>query len=319
MLSLTNAIRETARELLTTGKVDVVIGYERGSVPLRATPVFIRDAAQVERLIWDETCENVLANFLKDTKGKKAVVAKGCDSRAIALLINEGQLNRDDLYIIGISCAGVVDRRKIETELGGEILAADLGGGKVYAAGVESEKTYDFTDVKDKTCRQCRYPNPVLCDVHLGEAIERPLGSLAEEYADVIAAENLSPQEREAICQAEMAKCTRCYSCRNACSLCYCPECFVDANAPRWVSGGTSVAENLFFHTGRLMHLAGRCVACGACARACPQGVDIQILKRKITKDVLELYNHEAGLCETCQPALNEYTTDDQQPFLVKE
>ena len=319
MSSLTDSIRATARELLASGKVDVVIGYEQGSVPLRATPLFVRHAADVNRLIWDETCENILANFLKETKGRKAVIAKGCDSRAIAMLINEGQLQRDDLYIIGISCPGVVDRRKIEADLGGEILSATVEGGKVSASGVESEKTYDFTDVVDKTCRQCRYPNPVLYDVHLGSAIDRPLLSLEEDYADVIAAEKLSPEEREAICLAEMVKCTRCYSCRNACALCYCPECFVDCNAPRWVSGGTTAAENLFFHTGRLMHLAGRCVGCGACARACPQGVDIQILKRKITKDVLELYQHEAGLCETFQPALNEFSTEDPQPFLVKE
>jgi hypothetical protein len=71
MRNINDSIREAARELLAAGTVEVVIGYEQGSVPLRATPCFIRNIEDVDRLIWDETCENNLAKFLKDTKGKK--------------------------------------------------------------------------------------------------------------------------------------------------------------------------------------------------------------------------------------------------------
>lgn len=316
MNNLVNDIRETARQLLADGKVDVVIGYEKGSLPLKATPCFVHSAAGVDALIWDETCENNLANYAAKTPGKKAIVVKGCDSRALAVLMQENQLVREDLYLIGVSCHGVIDQRKIAAEVG-EILEASVNEGKIAVKGMEGDKEYTFAEVKDPTCQTCRYPNPVVEDVHLGDKIAAP--QAAADFADVAAMEGKSLQERQDYFKAEMSKCIRCYACRNACPLCYCQECFVDCNSPRWLTGGVNRAENLFFQAGRVMHLAGRCVDCGACTRACPQGVDIRALNRKVTKDVYVMYNHEAGINEDGKPALNEYTTNDPEQFLVKE
>ncbi|AFQ44162.1 4Fe-4S dicluster domain-containing protein [Desulfosporosinus meridiei] len=316
MNNIINDIRDKARQLLAEGKVDVVIGYEKGSLPLKATPFFAHSPAEVDSLIWDETCENNLATYVAKTPGKKAIVAKGCDSRALAVLLQENQLVRDDLYIIGVSCTGVIDQRKIVAEVG-EILEAGINDGKISVKGMAGDKEYLFAEVKDATCQTCRYPNPVLEDVHIGETVEAP--QQAPDFADVIALEEKSTGERQDYFKEQMSKCIRCYACRNACPLCYCQECFVDCNSPRWLTGGVNRAENLFFQAGRVLHLAGRCVDCGACTRACPQGVDIRALNRKMTKDVYTMYNHEAGISEDGKPALNEYTTNDPEQFLVKE
>ncbi|WP_407309359.1 4Fe-4S dicluster domain-containing protein [Desulfosporosinus sp. SB140] len=316
MSSIIEDIRETARQLLADGKVDVVIGYEKGSLPLKATPCFVRTAQDAEKLIWDETCENNLAAFTNKFPGKKAIIAKGCDSRALVVLMQENQLVRDDLYIVGVSCQGVVDKRKIEAELG-EIIEATLADGKVSIKGMSGDGVFTLAEVKDATCQTCRYPNPVIEDVHLGATIEVPQQSVP--FADVVAMENKSDSEREAYFGEQMDKCIRCYSCRNACPLCYCQECFVDCNTPRWLTGGVDRAENLLFQAGRVLHLAGRCVDCGACSRACPQGVDIRALNRKMSRDVLEMYHHESGIGEDVKPALNVYSGDDPEAFLVKE
>ncbi|AET68353.1 coenzyme F420-reducing hydrogenase, beta subunit [Desulfosporosinus orientis DSM 765] len=316
MNNLVNDIRETARQLLAEGKVDVVIGYEKGSLPLKATPCFVHSAEDVDALIWDETCENNLANYAAKTPGKKAIVVKGCDSRALAVLMQENQLVRDDLYLIGVTCHGVINQRKINEEVG-EILEASVSDGKISVKGMEGDKEYLFAEVKDPTCQNCRYPNPVVEDVHLGDKIEAP--QAAADFADVTAMEEKSLSERQDYFKEQMSKCIRCYACRNACPLCYCQECFVDCNSPRWLTGGVNRSENLFFQAGRVLHLAGRCVDCGACTRACPQGVDIRALNRKMTKDVYVMYNHEAGISEDGKPALNEYTTNDPEQFLVKE
>jgi len=310
MNDLINNIRETARQLLTDGKVDVVIGYEKGSLPLKATPCFVRTPQDVERLIWDATCENNLATYVAQTAGKKAIVAKGCDSRALVVLMQENQVVRDDLYIIGVSCQGVINKKIIEIQTG-EIIEATIS-----VKGMEGSKEFSFAEVKDATCQTCRYPNPVIEDIHLGGTVNV---SQSTPFADVIEMENKSDSERQAYFNEQMSKCIRCYACRNACPMCYCPECFVDCNSPKWLTGGVDRSENLMFQAGRVLHLAGRCVDCGACTRACPQGVDIRAMNRKSAKDVLVMYNHEAGISEDIQPALNVYSADDPEAFLVKE
>ena len=298
MNSIIGDIRETARQLLADGKVDVVIGYEKGSLPLKATPCFVRSPQDVDRLIWDETCENNLAKFASKTAGNKAIVAKGCDSRALVVLAQENQLVRDDLYIIGVSCPGVIDMKKIMAETG-EIVEASITNGKISVKGMNCDKEYNFIDVKEPSCQTCRYPNPVIEDLHIGGTIEVPQQSTL--FADVAEMESRSDSERQ------------------ACPMCYCTECFVDCNSPKWLTGGVDRAENLLFQAGRVLHLAGRCVDCGACTRACPQNVDIRAMNRKSAKDVLEMYHHEAGISEEVKPALNEYNAEDPEAFLVKE
>lgn len=315
MNKIINDIRETARQLLADGKVDVVIGYEKGSLPLKATPCFVRTPEDVDRLIWDETCENNLASFVPKTAGKKAIVAKGCDCRSLVVLMQENQLVRDDLYIIGVSCPGVINKRKIEKETG-EIIDAMITDGKISVKGMECSKEYAFAEVKDATCQTCRYPNPVIEDIHIGGTVEV---SQSTPFADVIEMENKTESERQVYFQEQMSKCIRCYACRNACPMCYCPECFVDCNSPKWLTGGVNHSENLMFQAGRVLHLAGRCVDCGACTRACPQDVDIRAMNRKSAKDVLVMYHHEAGISETVVPALNQFSAEDPEAFLVKE
>ncbi len=316
MNNMIDDIRETARQLLADGKVDVVIGYEKGSLPLKATPCFVRSPQDITKLIWDETCENNLAAYAKKTPGKKAIVAKGCDSRALVVLMQENQLLRDDLYIIGVSCQGVIDKKKIEAETG-EIIAASISDGKISAKGMVCDKEFTFAELKDATCQTCRYPNPVIEDIHIGGSVEVPQQTVP--FADVIEMENRSERERQVYFQEQMSKCIRCYACRNACPMCYCSECFVDCNSPKWLTGGVDQAENLMFQAGRVLHLAGRCVDCGACSRACPQNVDIRALNRKLSKDVLDMYHHESGISEDLKPALNEYSAEDPEAFLVKE
>jgi hypothetical protein len=101
-----NELRELARTLLTDGTVRVIIGWEdarRG-----ARPAFITDPADADKLIFDTRCVHNLVTYLNPRRdnvaelGKIGLVVKGCDAKAVAGLLREAQLTRDDVVLIGV-------------------------------------------------------------------------------------------------------------------------------------------------------------------------------------------------------------------------
>ncbi|HBZ53998.1 MAG TPA: 4Fe-4S ferredoxin, partial [Syntrophobacteraceae bacterium] len=115
----TERMRETARRLLAENQVDVVVGFRRGTVPFMNEPVLVRHADQAQHLVWDGNCGINLANYLPKRPDRVAIVAKGCDSRNIAVHLLENQIKREQLTILGAPCHGMVDRRSILEALNG--------------------------------------------------------------------------------------------------------------------------------------------------------------------------------------------------------
>jgi formate dehydrogenase subunit beta len=93
MLGYTEKIREIARRLLKECKVEMVIGFAQGSMPMMNEPCFIRSADDADQLVWDSNCGINLANYLTnpDKEEKIGIVAKGCDSRNIVTHIHGKQ------------------------------------------------------------------------------------------------------------------------------------------------------------------------------------------------------------------------------------
>ncbi|MEW5762239.1 MAG: Coenzyme F420 hydrogenase/dehydrogenase, beta subunit C-terminal domain [Bacillota bacterium] len=315
-MSKQEELRATARRLLAENRVDLILGYTAGTLPLRTTPFFARTPAEADLLVWNAFCEYNLTNYLPRYTGNRVgIVVKGCDARSLVGLLQQNQVQRERLYVIGIPCAGVVDRRRVALLAGGaEITAADITGGEIVVRGRGFEKVLPMEEVLFPSCRRCRYGNPVLADVVLGEKVpERK-----ETYEDLAALENMPAVEREAYFAREMAKCIRCYACREVCPMCFCKQCFVDGTAPQWLSRWVGTADNLFFHLGRTMHLVGRCVDCGACARACPVGVDLMAFNRKMIKDAEALFGYRAGLDPEAHLLLGTFDPNDPEPFLFR-
>ena len=316
MTAVEEKIRETANALLADGTVELVLGYGPGTVPLKTTPLFARTASEAGQLVWNASCENNLAKFLIKRPGKIAVVAKGCDSRALVALMRENQFGRDRIFIIGVPCSGMIDRRKVEKILAGrELIQAVEDGGRLVLEGRNFKESVLLSEVMHETCASCRYPNPVLYDVLVSDPVP---AKDAPKYGAVEALEGMSAGERDTYFAGEMQKCIRCYACRQACPMCYCTECFADSTKPAWIGKTNDPGDTLLFHAGRAYHLAGRCVECGACDRACPMGVNQLLLIRKINKDVEDMYGYEAGIRVGDTPALSTFKPDDPQAFLVE-
>jgi len=320
MSTLPVAVAEAIKGWLAAGEIEVFFGYTPGPTGLRATPTMARTPEEVDALIWDATCEANLAVYIPKHKGHKVgLMAKGCDARAIVGLIQEGQVARENLRIVGAACAGVIDPRRVASALGlyiEELEGARLDTDRLTIEGAEMP----LSEAMVEQCGACTQHTPSLYDVLIGEPGGAPRAEpegAADPYATVHAMEALSADERWARFTAEVSRCNLCYACRNACPLCYCTVCFADRTAPKWANPSAAEEDKQFFQVMRVFHLAGRCVGCGACSRACPQGVNLRLFLDKLRLDAEELFDHQAGVDPEGHPPLRAYRPDDYNGFVM--
>lgn len=314
MRTYTEKIREAAKRLLSEKSVDGVIGFRKGTLPFMNEPFLAKTPEQADQLVWDGNCGVNLSNYLIRRPGRFAVVAKGCDSRNISIQILENQVKRENLYILGIPCRGMIDRRKIMDSLNGrEALLAVEDRDKITVSGKGFETEFNRSDVLQENCSICAHMNPVVFDEMLGEPVDE---QSVDRYADIRDVEAMIPEEKRRFFEKLIEPCIRCYACRNACPMCYCPTCFVDESKPQWVGKSIDPSDTRTFHFLRAFHLAGRCTDCGACERACPMGIKLRLFTKKLEKEVKELYGYEAGMVQDQRPPLDSFRPDDPEPFM---
>jgi len=297
MEQLTLQLRETAREILESKKAAAVIGWEKGTFWYTTTPVVLTKPEDTERLVWNEYCLNNLAKYLLDfqhSNEKVAIFARGCDSRGINRLIQDKQIDRDKVLIIGLACPGMKDDKK----------ARELGQNADIPLA--------------KKCQECAYPDALVYDLWIGEPKEvaKPVPE-AKVFPEVEAIEQMTPDDKYASFAANYEKCLRCYACRNVCPACNCKECIFGNSSKEWSAKANNLSENMFFALTRALHVAGRCIQCGECERICPVNIPIMLLNKKIIQDIDRLFGpYEAGLDPEDKMPLGSFEFTDPEEFM---
>jgi ferredoxin len=242
-------------------------------------------------------------------------------------IIAENGFPRDRLIIIGVPCTGQIDHDKLLPMLiekgtdrniqAQNITVTDLNDQfKIEINEQNIELQVPKIDVIFEKCITCKYPNPIIHDIMLTEQVE-PRGKAGEGYERVDELGALNDDERWKYWAEKFDRCIRCYACREICPVCYCKECLADKWEPDWVNKSVNLTENTMFHVMRAMHLAGRCIDCHECQRACPVGIPLLDIYKKLEKDVLDEFNFIPGTDPEKKPLLSTFKPDDPGEFIL--
>ena len=242
-------------------------------------PVFITRPEEAEKLVWNNQCLANLTVYLK----RKEIKALGRPA---------------------IVVKGCDERALVVLEKESQLERKDL-----HVIGM--------------ACQGMGEPKCETCDVHVPRFADQVIGETNKQAAESAdrwkALESLTAlpvAQRMSYWATEFERCVKCYACRQVCPMCYCERCLVDKNRPTVIEPSATEKGNFAWHILRAFHLAGRCIGCDECTRACPAGIDLRLLNLSLAKAAEEHFAYRAGMDAKAEPLIGAYSLQDKENFI---
>jgi len=131
---------------------------------------------------------------------------------------------------------------------------------------------------------------------------------LAQQWQekDFASFKQMSAEERFNYWFGQFSRCIKCYGCRDACPICYCKDCYLEAD--RGLVDAGEVPPGIMFPMIRITHVMDSCVNCGQCQDVCPMELPLARLTFLLNKELAGIFKYEPGMDVSALPPLRTIT-----------
>ena len=198
-----------AKELLSDGTVNRVLGWRRGDMSYNPEPSYFETAEDLDaNFVYNGFCGANLSKYMIEgskLEGKTLVFLKPCDSYSFNQLIAEHRVDRDKAYIIGVGCMGKLSFEKIKEQgvKGITNITIDDANENITVETLYGEKTLAYKDCMLERCHVCKGKEHQIFDETIGESRDT---KDADRFAEVEKIEAMSPEEKFAFFQNSTAR-----------------------------------------------------------------------------------------------------------------
>jgi len=142
------------------------------------------------------------------------------------------------------------------------------------------------------------------------EKEQEAIGSaLSWQETDFAPLKDMTSEEKFDYWWGQFSQCIKCYGCRDACPICYCKDCILEAARGVVVPG--EVPPDAMFPMLRIAHVMDSCVNCGQCQDVCPANIPLTRLIFMLNKELYDIFKYQPGMDIESRPPLRTVTDEE--------
>jgi formate dehydrogenase subunit beta len=126
---------------------------------------------------------------------------------------------------------------------------------------------------------------------------------------DIASLKEMSTEEKFSYWREEFSRCIKCYGCRDACPICYCKDCILEAD--RGIVAPGEIPPDIMFPMIRSVHVMDSCVNCGQCEDVCSMDLPLARLIFMLNRELGDIFKNEPGMDVNAPIPLKSVTDEE--------